>query len=189
MVVSSLVGFSTTSKYDRLRGDDELLVLRDVDREVRELAGLGEVEEVVDRAACGTARDRARRSASYWPLATGDRADRQLQQHRELLPRRSRVRDDDLAAVDGVDDELAGDELVVLLAVLFAEAVAVAVEVLADEDGQLPPACRRPVGLLRGRRSTGCRASSVILPSSNCDVVLRRPRTAGRARRERTSSR
>ena len=80
----------------------------------------------------------------YWPPATGKRAGRDLQQHVELFLRRGGIGDDDLAAVDHVDQELLGDELVDLLAVFLAEAVAVAEEVLADED-------RRMLGHFGGR--------------------------------------
>ena len=55
---------------DRLCRDDELLVLRHVDREVGELAGLREVEEVVDRL--GVVRLQVEwDAAGDWPLATG----------------------------------------------------------------------------------------------------------------------
>ena len=49
-----------------------------------------------------------------------------------------------MAAVDGVDQELLGDELVDVLAVDFAESVAAAIEVLAHQD-------RGMLGHLRGR--------------------------------------
>ena len=83
--------------------------------------------------ACGT--DRGQRHAAS-VLAAGNRqgAGRDLQQHVDLLPRRRGIGHHDLAAVDHVDQEFFGDELVDLLAVHFAITVSLAEEVLADQD-------------------------------------------------------
>ena len=70
-------------------------------------------------------------------VGDGDRSLRHLQQHGQLLPSGRRVRDDHLAAIDGVNDELVGDVLVDLLAVFLTLSVAVLEEVLSDQDRHL----------------------------------------------------
>ena len=109
-----------------------------------------------------------------WPLATGIAPIGQLHQHAQPLPRRGRVGDHDLAAVDGVDDELAGDVLVELLAVLLAEAVARLVEVLADEHRHLAVRGRRRVRTSSWKAMTGPAGPRFILPSVERDLVLGR---------------
>ena len=63
-----------------------------------------------------------------------------------------------------MNQELVGDELVAALAVLLAEAVALAVEVLADEDGGLAGwPLDRPDFLLEGNDRTGRREGHLAL--------------------------
>ena len=63
-----------------------------------------------------------------------------------------------------MNQELVGDELVDALAVLLAEAVALAVEVLADEDGGLAGwPLDRPDFLLEGNDRTGRREGHLAL--------------------------
>ena len=173
---------------ERRSGGHERLGLGDMDREVRELARLREVELVVDDlrvVRLQVERDRLGR------LAVGDRqgADRNLNKTDKPLPRGGRVGDHHLAAVDGVDDEFVGDELVEAFAVLVLVAVAVAVEVLADEDLHLVAHAAGRLDFLVERPGPCCRAMKVILPSAKSTVVLARPRRADRARPGRTSSR
>ena len=140
---------------ERRRGGDQRFVPGHLHREVGEAAGQREVEEVIDGlGAVGfeVEDDGAGRSAA------GQRQgpDRDLQQHRELLPRRRRIRHHHLAAVDGLNDELIGDELLEAFAVLVAVAVVGLVEVLIDKDGGV--ARRRGDGadfLVEGDRRAG----------------------------------
>ena len=117
---------------DRRRRGDQRLVLRDVNGEVRELPRCREVEVVLDRLRVIRLEidvDGLRRLA----VQNGDRPLWDLHQNIQLLPGRSRIRDDDLAAVDRVDEEFFRHVLVDRLAVLLPSAVAVSEEVLADE--------------------------------------------------------
>ena len=117
-------------------GDHELFVLADVHRELGELPRQREVERVVD--GLGVVRFEVEVHRLRVP-AVGEwhRPHRQLQQHRKFLPAAGRVGDHHLAAVDSVDDEFAGHELVEPLPGFLAVAVSAAVEILADEDRQL----------------------------------------------------
>ena len=122
-------------QLERLRPRDDAFVLRDVDGVVREAARLGEVEVVLEpcrRVGAQARVDTARVEA----VLHRHRPARNLQKEVELLRRRGRVREDDLAAVDRMDDELFGNIFVETLVVLVAVTVAEAEEVLADEDGR-----------------------------------------------------
>ena len=136
---------------------NEFFVLRDVGREVGERTGFREVKENVHRARAvrlEVEQDRLRGAG----VGEGQRSDGDLHEHGQFLPARARIRDDDLHAVDRVDDEFVRDELVEFFAALFAVPVAVAVEVLADEDRQLGRGRGDGLHFLveRDRRPGGC---------------------------------
>ena len=111
-----LGGLGDDMQRHRRRGRQQRLVLGDMHREMGEIAGGREIEVVVDRlrpVRLEFHMDAAGRLA----LQSGHRADRYLQEDIELLPGRRGVGHHDMAAVEGVGEELAGDELVDLLAV------------------------------------------------------------------------
>ena len=158
-----LAGLLDDLEDSRLGCGDELLVPGHLDRVVSKLAREREVEEIVKRLR--PVRFQVEQQG-FRELAVADRdgADRKLQQHGQSLAGGGRVGDDHLASVDGVNQELVGDELVDALAVLLAEAVALAVEVLADEDGGLAGwPLDRPDFLLEGNDRTGRREGHLAL--------------------------
>ena len=113
-------------------GGDQRFVLGDVHREVGEFAGGREVKVVFERlrvVGLEAQVDGLRGLA----VEHGNRPLGNLHQHVELLAGRGGVGDHHLAAVDRVDQEFVGDELVDRLAVLDALPVAVPEEILADE--------------------------------------------------------
>jgi hypothetical protein len=131
--VSTRVGSATTLKVNGFGVGQQPLVLGHLDRIVRELAGGREVEVVFERLGAERLQLRVD-AARVAAVQHGDRAQRHLQQHVQFLRRRGRVGHDDLAPVHHVDQELVRDELVQPLVVFEAVAVAVAEEVLADQD-------------------------------------------------------
>ena len=126
---------------DRLQGHGRrvghhLLVLRHLHRVVQELARRREVEMVLQRL--GAIRFQIEvHAAGLAALEDGHRAARNLQQDIQFLLRGRRVRDDDLATVHRVHQELVRDELVDLFVVHLLVAVAVTEEVLAHQDRRL----------------------------------------------------
>ena len=131
-----------------------------MDRELDELGGLAgqrEIEEVID--GLGPVRLQVEHYR-LGELTVGNRhgADRKLDQHGQPLPGGRRVGDDYLTAVDGLNQELAGDELVDFFAVFLPVAISQPIEVLADEDGSLRrlPRCL-PNFFVEGDRRSGWR--------------------------------
>ena len=126
-----------------------------MNRELGELARRWEVEEVIDGLRAVRLQIKL---VGLGKLGSGQRQCPvgQLHQHGQLLPAGGRVRHHDLSAIHHVDEELFGNELVEFLAVLIAEAVAVAVVVLADQDRQLATlASRRLHFLVEGNDLAG----------------------------------
>ena len=118
---------------ERIGVGQQLLVIGHMDRIMRVVALGREVEVVFDRLRVIGLKVEVQRPRIL-PAGDRNRALGYLQQHAELLTRRGRIRQNDLATVNRMDEELVGDELVDLLVVDVNIAVAVAEEVLADQN-------------------------------------------------------